>query len=38
MSKELLEYLKHIRDEISFILSVIPNDFSKDEFLKDETL
>jgi len=38
MSKEPLEYLKHIRDEISFILSVIPNDFSKDEFLKDETL
>ena len=38
MSKEPLEYLKHIRDEVSFILSVIPDDLTKDEFLKDETL
>ena len=38
MSKEPLEYLKHIRDKVSFILSVIPDDFSKDEFLIDETL
>ena len=38
MSKEPIEYLKHIRDECSFILSVIPEDFSKNEFLSDETL
>jgi uncharacterized protein with HEPN domain len=38
MSKEPIEYLKHIRDECSFILSVISEDFSKDEFLYDETL
>ncbi len=38
MYKEPLEYLKHIRDECSFILSVIPGDFSKEEFFLDETL
>jgi uncharacterized protein with HEPN domain len=38
MSKEPLEYLKHIRDEITFILSVISDDLSKDDFLSDETL
>jgi uncharacterized protein with HEPN domain len=38
MSKEPIEYLKHIKDECSFILSVIPEGFSKDEFLADETL
>ncbi len=38
MSKEPMEYLKHIRDECAYILSVIPNDLTKDEFLSDETL
>jgi len=38
MSKEPIEYLKHIKDECSFILSVITEDFSKDEFLVDETM
>lgn len=38
MSKEPLEYLKHIRDECAYILSVIHSDLSKDEFLRDETL
>jgi uncharacterized protein with HEPN domain len=38
MYKEPLEYLKHIRDECSYILSVIPEDFSKDAFISDETL
>lgn len=33
MSKEPIEYLKHIKDECSYILSVIPPDFSKEEFL-----
>lgn len=38
MSKEPIEYLKHIRDESIYILSVINNDMSKDVFLRDETL
>lgn len=38
MSKESIEYLKHIQDEISFILSVTDKVISKDEFLNDETL
>lgn len=38
MSKEPIEYLKHIRDESSFILSVITPDKTKDDFLADETL
>ena len=38
MCKESIEYLKHIRDEIVYIQSVINNETSKDEFLRDETL
>lgn len=38
MSKGSIEYLKHIQDEISFILSVTDKVISKDEFLNDETL
>ncbi len=38
MSKEPIEYLKHIRDESFYILSVINNDLSKDDFLRNETL
>ncbi|MBN1970747.1 MAG: DUF86 domain-containing protein [Candidatus Delongbacteria bacterium] len=38
MSKEPVEYLKHIRDESSYILSVITQDKTKDDFLADETL
>jgi len=38
MSKEPIEYLKHIRDESSYLLSVITADKTKDEFLADETL
>jgi uncharacterized protein with HEPN domain len=38
MSKEPIEYLKHIRDEILYILSVINDDITKDAFIKDETL
>lgn len=38
MSKNPIEYLKHIGDESFYILSVIHNDISKDDFLKDETL
>lgn len=38
MSKEPLEYLKHIRDESFFIISVINKDLTKNDFLCDETL
>ncbi|MCC5930464.1 MAG: DUF86 domain-containing protein [Cyclobacteriaceae bacterium] len=38
MSKEAIEYLKHIKDECNFILSVITNDKTKEDFLADETL
>ncbi len=38
MYKEPIEYLKHIRDESFFILSVITADKTKDDFLADETL
>jgi uncharacterized protein with HEPN domain len=38
MSKDPLEYLKHIRDEIEYILSVIDDDLSREEFINDETL
>ena len=37
MSKEPIEYIKHIADECSYIISVT-NNLSKDEFLDDETL
>ena len=38
MSKNPIEYLKHISDECSYILSVITDDITKEDFLKDETL
>jgi uncharacterized protein with HEPN domain len=38
MSKDLIEYLRHILDECKFILSVTGNAFSKDDLLNDETL
>lgn len=38
MSKEPIEYLKHILDESSYILSVITSETTKDDFLSDETL
>lgn len=38
MSKEPIEYLKHIRDESMFILSVIPPEKTKEDFLDDELL
>lgn len=38
MSKEPIEYLKHIRDESLFILSVIHKDDNKNDFFQDETL
>ena len=37
MSKEPIEYLKHINDECNYILSVSLN-LSKEEFLENETL
>jgi uncharacterized protein with HEPN domain len=38
MSKDPIEYLKHIRDESNFILSFIDKGITKEDFLKDETL
>jgi uncharacterized protein with HEPN domain len=38
MSKDPIEYLKHIYDECLYILSVIPKELKKDDFLNDETL
>ena len=37
MSKEPIEFLKHIADECKYLLSV-NKDLSKDDFLNDETL
>jgi uncharacterized protein with HEPN domain len=38
MSKDPLEYLRHINDECLYILSVSNKDFSKDDLLNNETL
>ena len=38
MSKDPLEYLKHIHDECLYILSVSKDDLSKDDLLNNETL
>lgn len=38
MFKDPLEYLRHIRDECAFIMSVVTESTTKDEFLADETL
>jgi uncharacterized protein with HEPN domain len=38
MSKEPVEYLKHIRDESLYLLSVIDTGITREEFLNDETL
>ena len=38
MSKDPLEYLKHIHDECLYILSVSKEDLSKDDLLNNETL
>jgi uncharacterized protein with HEPN domain len=37
MSKEPLEFLKHIADECNYLLSISDN-LSKDDFLENETL
>ncbi len=38
MSKKSVEYLKHILDECSYILSVTDSQLTKEEFLQNETL
>ena len=38
MSKQPIEYLRHIQDECNFILSVIGRDLTKEEFLENEVL
>ena len=36
MSKESIEYLRHIQDECSYILSVSGAGLTKDSFLRNE--
>lgn len=38
MSKNPLDYIKHIRDECAYILSVVSHGMDKAFFLNDETL
>lgn len=38
MSKEPLEYLRHIQEECLFVLSVIRPETEKEELLANETL
>ena len=38
MSKDPIEFIKHIRDECAYILSVTDIKLEKDNFLEDETL
>ncbi len=38
MSKESIEYLRHILSECDYIVSVIKPELAKDEFLRDETI
>jgi len=38
MSKEAIEFLKHILDECKFIQTSIGSDFKKEDLLSDETL
>ena len=38
MPKEPIEYLNHILDECRYIQTVITSDFTKDDFIADETL
>ena len=38
MSKDPLEYLRHINDECLYILSVSKEDLSKEDLLNNETL
>lgn len=38
MSKEPIEYLRHILDECLYIRSVITSETTKDDLLRDETM
>ena len=38
MPKDPIEYLKHIRDECSYIIYVSEKGLSKNDFLNDETI
>jgi len=38
MSKEPVEYLKHIRDESLYLLSLMEEGLTKEDFIKDDTL
>ena len=38
MSKEPIEYLKHIQDESIYLLSLIEKGLTREQFLEDDTL
>ena len=38
MSKDSLEYLRHISDECKYLISIFGKGFTKDQLLQDETL
>jgi uncharacterized protein with HEPN domain len=38
MSKDSIEYLKHIRDECDYLVSVMGDGVTQEVFLQDETL
>jgi len=38
MSKDPIEFVKHIRDECTYILTIANSDLTKDQFIEDETL
>ena len=38
MSKSYTEYLRHIFDECNFIIKVVPQELTKEEFLNDDVL
>lgn len=38
MSKEPIEYLKHIQDESIYLLSLMERGLTREQFLEDETL
>lgn len=38
MSKDPIEYLKHIQDESNYLLSLMERGLTREQFLEDETL
>ncbi len=38
MSNDPIEYLKHIKDECDYIVTIVSTELTRDDFLADETL